>query len=145
MKSIEEQAHYRHLKRKMIAKCDAQNVKWATYYSNLLGIGGQNPEIALRNYFNDDIRRFNSEQLAVIYNDLEEHSEIKPFTQCEMQQEVLKIVGRIGKISEKMAKHFDDKDEITLDELLPLMPEGRELYSLSSLLYSRLEETKAQS
>lgn len=144
MKSFEEDKHYRSLKRKMIAKCDAQNIKWATYYANLLGIGGANPEIAFRNYFNDTNKRFNAEQMAVIYNDLEDHSDIKPFTQCEIQTEVLKAVGRIGKISEKMEKHFDEVDEISIDEILPLVPESRELYSIINLLNLRIEETKSQ-
>lgn len=144
MKSIEEDKHYRNLKRKMIAKCDAKNIKWATYYANLLGIGGANPEIAFRNYFNDTNKRFNAEQLSVIYNDLEDHSAIEPFTQCEIQGEVLRAVARIGRISQKMEKHFDDKDEIISEEILPLLPEARELFSITSLLYLRIEETKAQ-
>lgn len=144
MKSTEEEKHYRNLKRKMIAKCDAKNIKWATYYANLLGIGGANPEIAFRNYFNDTNKRFNAEQMSVIYNDLEDHSDIKPYTQCEIQCEVLNAVSRIGKISEKMTKHFDDVDDISLDEILPLVPESRELYSIINLLNLRIEETKAQ-
>lgn len=144
MRTDIEQQQYRHLKRKMIAKCDAKNIKWATYYATLLGIGGSNPEQVVRNVFNEDRRRFTREQLALIYVDLEEHTDVRPFIQCEVKSEVLKTMARIGKISEKMEKHFDDKEEITLEEILPLVPEARELFSLSDLLYQRVLETKAQ-
>ena len=144
MKTHEEAQQYRHLKRRMIAKCDSNNTKWAGYYATLLGIGGNNPEQVIRNFFNDDLKRFNAEQMATIYNDLEDHHDVKPFTQCEAQQDVLKIVGKIGKISEKMQKHFDDVDELELSEVLPLIPESRELNSLAYLLAWRLEETRAQ-
>lgn len=143
MKSYEEEEHYKRLRGKLICISDARGFKWATYYANLLGIGGNNSEIAFRNYFNDCNKRFNHEQLALIYNDLEEHKDIKPFTQCQMQNQFLKAVGKIGKISEKMEKHFDNKDEITLDEILPLIPDVRELNSLANLLNLRVEETRS--
>jgi septum formation topological specificity factor MinE len=143
MKTNEEIEHYRRLRSDLIAISHARNVKWATYYANLLGIGGQTPEQVFRNFFNDDIKKFNGEQLAIIYNDLQEHKDIQAFTQCEMQNEVLKVVSKIGKITEKMQKHFDDKDDIELEEIIPLVPEVRELYSLAKLLNLRTEETRS--
>lgn len=143
MKTEEELQQYRRLRSELISISDARGVKWAMYYANLLGIGGNTPDQVFRNFFNDQSKRFNNEQLAIIYNDLEEHKDIRPFTQCEMQHEVLKIVGKIGKVIEKMQKHFDHKEEIDLDEILPLVPEVRELYSLSNLLNLRVEETRA--
>lgn len=144
MKSIEEIEQYRRLRAKMKSKCDAQGVSWATYYANLLELGGMNPEVYLRNFFNDDIVRFNHKQLAIIYNDLEEHKDIHPFTQCEMQNSVMEFVTKLGKMSESMQKAFDDVDEVTKSEIMKVLPYIRDIHSLSELFYLRAEETKAQ-
>lgn len=144
MKKHEEVIHYQNLKRKMIKKCDVLNYKWAGYYANLLGIGGANPEQVIRNYFNDDSKRFNPEQLSTIYNDLEAHHNIKAFTQCEIQNEVLKFMTQIGKVSEKIRESFDNDDVITLEEITPIMPLGRKMSELVEEFVLRLEETKAQ-
>ncbi|MFW2578445.1 hypothetical protein [Aliarcobacter butzleri] len=142
MKNYEEELHYRRLKTKLIAISNARNVKWANYYANLLEIGGTTPEQVFRNYFNDTNKKFNSEQLSIIYNDLEEHKNIEIFTQREMQMDILKATAQMGKIIEKMNKHFDLQNKIELHEILPIVPEVRELYSQAKLLYLRVEETK---
>jgi len=143
MKTFEEQKHYRNLRRKMTSKCDALNVKWALYYANLLSIGGQNPEVVLRNFFNDDMKRFNAEQMSIIYNDLEEVENIKPFTQADVQKEVLELMTKLGKFTSEIEKHFDKDNKVDLKELLPLIPIIRDLDSTTTLLNQRAEETKA--
>lgn len=144
MKKHEEVIHYQNLKRKMIKKCDVLNYKWAGYYASLLGIGGRNPDQVIRNYFNDDSKRFNPEQLSIIYNDLEVHHNIKPFTQSELQTEILRFMVEIGKVSEKITNSFDDDEEITLEEITPIMPLGRKMNEIIEEFVLRLEETKAQ-
>ena len=144
MKKHDEIIHYRNLKRKMIKKCDALNFKWAGYYANLLGIGGANPEQVVRNYFNDDLKRFNAEQLSLIYNDLENHHAVKSFLQSELHIETLNLMSALGKLTNQMQKNFDDDDEITLQEIAPLLPIGRKMADLVEEYVLRLEETKAQ-
>ncbi|RBQ30651.1 hypothetical protein CRU92_10785 [Arcobacter sp. FW59] len=142
MKSYEEELHYRRLRTKLISISNARNVKWANYYANLLEIGGTTPEQVFRNYFNDVNKKFNSEQLSIIYNDLEEHKNIEIFDEDSIKQEILRATAQMGKIIEKMNKHFDDKKEIELHEILPIVPEARELYSQAKMFYLRVEETK---
>lgn len=141
-KTNKELEYYRVLRAKMMVKAEMQNVNWARYYANLLDLGGVNNEQYLKNYFNDDNKRFNTEQLATILLDLEDVKEIEIITQCQMEREVLKATAQMGKIIEKMNKHFDLKNEIELHEILPIVPETRELYSQAKLLYLRVEETK---
>ena len=97
-KSNKEIEYYRVLRAKMMVKAEMLNVNWARYYANLLDLGGVNNEQYLKNYFNDDNKRFNSEQLITILIDLEDVKEIEIITQCQMQNEVLKAVKEISKI-----------------------------------------------
>lgn len=117
MKTAEEDKHYLLLKAQMISKCDSMGYKWAGYYANLLGIGGRNPETVLRNFFNDTNKRFNAEQMAIIYNDLDDHSHIKPFTEDEFKSRVLASVTEIGVITGKMQHCLDGDGVMTLEEI----------------------------
>jgi len=144
MKTYQEELFYRNLERKLKAKHDGSNVDWARYGANLLGLGGKTPEQVFRNKFNDPLKRFNKEQLEILHNDLDNVEDVKPFTQCTMQKEIMEIMARIGKISENMAKHFDNKDEIELSEIRPCMRDIRELEALATRLNQRAIETKAQ-
>ncbi|MCG3698748.1 hypothetical protein L5F42_02720 [Aliarcobacter butzleri] len=143
-KSNKEIEYYRVLRAKMMVKAEMLNVNWARYYANLLDLGGVNNEQYLKNYFNDDNKRFNSEQLSIILLDLENVKNIEVITQCQMQNEVLKAVKEIGILSGEMEKQFDNKDEIETIEASRILPKARNLLVIVEKLVFRLEETKAR-
>lgn len=143
-KSNKEIEYYRVLRAKMMVKAEMLNVNWARYYANLLDLGGVNNEQYLKNYFNDDNKRFNSEQLSTILLDLENVKNIEVITQCQMQNEVLKAVKEIGILSGEMEKQFDNKDEIETIEASRILPKARNLLVIVEKLVFRLEETKAR-
>ena len=143
-KTNREIEYYRVLRNKMMAKAEMQNVSWARYYANLLDLGGVNNEQYLKNYFNDDMKKFNNEQLLTILLDLENFKNIEVITQCEMHKEVLKVVKEIGVLSGEMEKQFDNKDEIEGTEAAKILPKARILMATIEKLVFRLEETKAR-
>lgn len=143
-KTNKEIEYYRVLRAKMMVKAEMLNVNWARYYANLLDLGGVNNEQYLKNYFNDDNKRFNSEQLITILIDLEDVKEIEIITQCQMQNEVLKAVKEIGSITSEMEKQFDNKDEINSSEASKVLSKARPLLAVVNRFVLRLEETKAR-
>ena len=143
-KTNKEIEYYRVLRAKMMVKAEILNVNWARYYANLLDLGGVNNEQYLKNFFNDDNRRFNSDQLSTILLDLENVKNIEVIGQCQMQSEVLKVVKEIGVLSGEMEKQFDNKDEIETVEANRILPKARNLLVIVEKLVFRLEETKAR-
>ena len=143
-KTNREIEYYRVLRAKMMVKAEILNVNWARYYANLLDLGGVNNEQYLKNFFNDDQKRFNSDQLSTILLDLENIKEIEVIGQCQMQNEVLKVVKEIGILSAEMEKQFDNKDEIEVIEANRILPKARNLLVVVEKLVFRLEETKAR-
>jgi len=143
-KTNKEIEYYRVLRAKMMVKAEMLNVNWARYYANLLDLGGVNNEQYLKNYFNDDNKRFNSEQLITILIDLEDVKEIEIITQCQMQNEVLKAVKEIGSITSEMEKQFDNKNEINSSEASKVLSKARPLLAVVNRFVLRLEETKAR-
>ena len=143
-KTNKEIEYYRVLRAKMMVKAEILNVNWARYYANLLDLGGVNNEQYLKNYFNDDQKRFNSDQLSTILLDLENVKNIEAIGQCQMQNEVLKVVKEIGVLSGEMEKQFDNKDEIETVEANRILPKARNLLVIVEKLVFRLEETKAR-
>lgn len=143
-KTNKEIEYYRVLRAKMMVKAEILNVNWARYYANLLDLGGVNNEQYLKNFFNDDNRRFNSDQLSTILLDLENVKNIEVIGQCQMQSEVLKVVKEIGVLSGEMEKQFDNKDEIETVEASRILPKARNLLVIVEKLVFRLEETKAR-
>lgn len=143
-KTNKEIEYYRVLRAKMMVKAEMLNVNWARYYANLLDLGGVNNEQYLKNYFNDDNKRFNSEQLITILIDLEDIKEIEIITQCQMQNEVLKAVKEIGSITSEMEKQFDNKNEINSSEASKVLSKARPLLAVVNRFVLRLEETKAR-
>ena len=143
-KTNKEIEYYRVLRAKMMVKAEILNVNWARYYANLLDLGGVNNEQYLKNFFNDDNRRFNSDQLSTILLDLENVKNIEVIGQCQMQNEVLKVVKEIGVLSGEMEKQFDNKDEIETVEANRILPKARNLLVIVEKLVFRLEETKAR-
>lgn len=143
-KTNKEIEYYRVLRAKMMVKAEILNVNWARYYANLLDLGGVNNEQYLKNFFNDDQKRFNSDQLSTILLDLENVKNIEVIGQCQMQSEVLKVVKEIGVLSGEMEKQFDNKDEIEIIEANRILPKARNLLVIVEKLVFRLEETKAR-
>ena len=143
-KTNKEIEYYRVLRAKMMVKAEILNVNWARYYANLLDLGGVNNEQYLKNFFNDDQKRFNSDQLSTILLDLENVKNIEVIGQCQMQNEVLKVVKEIGVLSGEMEKQFDNKDEIEIIEANRILPKARNLLVIVKKLVFRLEETKAR-
>ena len=143
-KTNKEIEYYRVLRAKMMVKAEILNVNWARYYANLLDLGGVNNEQYLKNFFNDDQKRFNSDQLSIILLDLENVKNIEVIGQCQMQNEVLKAVKEIGILSGEMEKQFDNKDEIETVEANRILPKARNLLVIVEKLVFRLEETKAR-
>ncbi|MGJ0377334.1 hypothetical protein [Aliarcobacter cryaerophilus] len=143
-KTNKEIEYYRVLRAKMMVKAEILNVNWARYYANLLDLGGVNNEQYLKNFFNDDQKRFNSDQLSTILLDLENVRNIEVIGQCQMQNEVLKVVKEIGILSGEMEKQFDNKDEIETVEANRILPKARNLLVIVEKLVFRLEETKAR-
>ena len=143
-KTNKEIEYYRVLRAKMMVKAEILNVNWARYYANLLDLGGVNNEQYLKNFFNDDQKRFNSDQLSTILLDLENVRNIEVIGQCQMQSEVLKVVKEIGVLSGEMEKQFDNKDEIETVEASRILPKARNLLVIVEKLVFRLEETKAR-
>lgn len=143
-KTNKEIEYYRVLRAKMMVKAEILNVNWARYYANLLDLGGVNNEQYLKNFFNDDQKRFNSDQLSTILLDLENVKNIEVIGQCQMQNEVLKVVKEIGVLSGEMEKQFDNKDEIETVEANRILPKARNLLVVVEKLVFRLEETKAR-
>lgn len=143
-KTNKEIEYYRVLRAKMMVKAEILNVNWARYYANLLDLGGVNNEQYLKNFFNDDQKRFNSDQLSIILLDLENVKNIEVIGQCQMQSEVLKVVKEIGVLSGEMEKQFDNKDEIETVEANRILPKARNLLVIVEKLVFRLEETKAR-
>ena len=143
-KTNKEIEYYRVLRAKMMVKAEILNVNWARYYANLLDLGGVNNEQYLKNFFNDDNKRFNSDQLSTILLDLENFKNIEVIAQNEMHKEVLKVVKEIGVLSGEMEKQFDNKDEIETIEANRILPKARNLLVIVEKLVFRLEETKAR-
>ena len=143
-KTNKEIEYYRVLRAKMMVKAEILNVNWARYYANLLDLGGVNNEQYLKNFFNDDQKRFNSDQLSTILLDLENVKNIEVIGQCQMQSEVLKVVKEIGVLSGEMEKQFDNKDEIETVEANRILPKARNLLVIVEKLVFRLEEAKAR-
>ena len=143
-KTNKEIEYYRVLRAKMMVKAEILNVNWARYYANLLDLGGVNNEQYLKNFFNDDQKRFNSDQLSTILLDLENVKNIEVIAQNEMHKEVLKVVKEIGVLSGEMEKQFDNKDEIETVEANRILPKARNLLVVVEKLVFRLEETKAR-
>ena len=143
-KTNKEIEYYRVLRAKMMVKAEILNVNWARYYANLLDLGGVNNEQYLKNFFNDDQKRFNSDQLSTILLDLENVKNIEVIGQCQMQSEVLKVVKEIDVLSDEMEKQFDNKDEIETVEANRILPKARNLLVIVEKLVFRLEETKAR-
>lgn len=143
-KTNKEIEYYRVLRAKMMVKAEILNVNWARYYANLLDLGGVNNEQYLKNFFNDDQKRFNSDQLSTILLDLENVKNIEVIGQCQMQSEVLKVVKEIGNLTAEMEKQFDNKDEIEVIEASRILPKARNLLVVVEKLVFRLEETKAR-
>lgn len=143
-KTNKEIEYYRVLRAKMMVKAEILNVNWARYYANLLDLAGVNNEQYLKNFFNDDQKRFNSDQLSTILLDLENVKNIEVIGQCQMQSEVLKVVKEIGVLSGEMEKQFDNKDEIETVEANKILPKARNLLVIVEKLVFRLEETKAR-
>ena len=143
-KTNKEIEYYRVLRAKMMVKAEILNVNWARYYANLLDLGGVNNEQYLKNFFNDDQKRFNSDQLSTILLDLENVKNIEVLGQCQMHSEVLKVVKEIGVLSGEMEKQFDNKDEIEFIEASRILPKARNLLVIVEKLVFRLEETKAR-
>ena len=143
-KTNKEIEYYRVLRAKMMVKAEILNVNWARYYANLLDLGGVNNEQYLKNFFNDDQKRFNSDQLSTILLDLENVKNIEVIGQCQMQSEALKVVKEIGVLSGEMEKQFDNKDEIEIIEANRILPKARNLLVIVEKLVFRLEETKAR-
>ena len=143
-KTNKEIEYYRVLRAKMMVKAEILNLNWARYYANLLDLGGVNNEQYLKNFFNDDQKRFNSDQLSTILLDLENVKNIEVIGQCQMQSEVLKVVKEIGVLSGEMEKQFDNKDEIEIIEANRILPKARNLLVIVEKLVFRLEETKAR-
>ena len=143
-KTNKEIEYYSVLRAKMMVKAEILNVNWARYYANLLDLGGVNNEQYLKNFFNDDQKRFNSDQLSTILLDLENVKNIEVIGQCQMQSEVLKVVKEIGVLSGEMEKQFDNKDEIEIIEANRILPKARNLLVIVEKLVFRLEETKAR-
>ena len=144
MKNYEEIKQYRNLNRRMIAKADLIGVNWARYYAALLQLGGKCSEQYMRNFFIDDMKKLKHEHLALIYNDLEEHGDIKILSQQELKSKVLGLVEEIGKISVSMSKHFDSDEEINKPEACAIIPATKKLYSKVEELLLNLEESKAR-
>ena len=143
-KTNKEIEYYRVLRAKMMVKAEILNVNWARYYANLLDLGGVNNEQYLKNFFNDDQKRFNSDQLSTILLDLENVKNIEVIAQNEMHKEVLKVVKEIGVLSGEMEKQFDNRDEIEIIEANRILPKARNLLVVVEKLVFRLEETKAR-
>ena len=171
-KTNKEIEYYRVLRAKMMVKAEILNVNWARYYANLLDLGGVNNEQYLKNFFNDDQKRFNSDQLSIILLDLENVKNIEVIGQCQMQNEVLKVVKEISKAIKQagieasntaskarefsdafkkseesfknFTKQFDNKDEIETVEANRILPKARNLLVIVEKLVFRLEETKAR-
>ena len=121
-KTNKEIEYYRVLRAKMMVKAEIINVNWARYYANLLDLGGVNNEQYLKNFFNDDQKRFNSDQLSTILLDLENVKNIEVIGQCQMQSEVLKVVKEIRVLSGEIEKQSDNKDEIETVEANKILP-----------------------
>ena len=143
-KTNKEIEYYRVLRAKMMVKAEIINVNWARYYANLLDLGGVNNEQYLKNFFNDDQKRFNSDQLSTILLDLENVKNIEVIGQCQMQSEVLKVVKEIRVLSGEIEKQSDNKDEIETVEANRILPKARNLLVIVEKLVFRREETKAR-
>ena len=116
-KTNREIEYYRVLRAKMMVKAEILNVNWARYYANLLDLGGVNNEQYLKNFFNDDQKRFNSDQLSTILLDLENIKEIEVIGQCQMQSEglIMKIV--INGILKEFPQIKDEKSKVKIKKL----------------------------
>lgn len=144
MKSNTEIAYYQRLRAKMMVKAEMLNVNWARYYANLLNLGGVHNEQYLKNFFNDDKKKLNSEQLSIILMDLENITDVKPINQDQLQDEVLRMIGEIGELTRTMKKELDEHNDISDIEASKLLPKTRNILILAEELHIRLEETKAQ-
>lgn len=144
MKTNIEIAYYQRLRAKMMVKAEILKVNWARYYANLLNLGGVHNEQYLKNFFNDDSKRLNSEQLATILMDLENITDVRPINQDQLQDEVLRMIGEIGELTRTMKKELDEHNNISDLEASKLLPKTRNILVLAEELHIRLEETKAQ-
>lgn len=144
MKTNIEIAYYQRLRAKMMVKAEILKVNWARYYANLLNLGGVHNEQYLKNYFNDDRKKLNSEQLSIILMDLENITDVKPINQDQLQEEVLRMICEIGDLTKTMKKELDEHSDISELEASKLLPKTRNILILAEELHIRLEETKAQ-
>ena len=144
MKTNIEIAYYQRLRAKMMVKAEILKVNWARYYANLLNLGGVHNEQYLKNYFNDDRKKLNSEQLSIILMDLENITDVKPINQDQLQEEVLRMICEIGDLTRTMKKELDEHSDISELEASKLLPKTRNILILAEELHIRLEETKAQ-
>ena len=143
-KSNNEIEFYKRLKNKMIIKAELLKVNWARYYATVLNLGGVHSEQYLKNYFNDDNKKLSSEQLATILMDLENITDVRPISQDQLQDEVLRMIGEIGELTRVMKKELDEHNDICLSEAIKLLPKTRNILVLAEELHIRLEETKSQ-
>lgn len=141
-KTNNEIKYYQRLRSKMIIRAEQLKVNWARYYASLLDLGGIHAEQYLKNYFNDDNKRFNSDQLSIILLDLENFKDVKPIDQDQLQDEVLKMITEIGELTRTMKEELDEDKNISDYEASRLLPKTRAISYLVEELHIRLEETK---
>ena len=141
-KTNSEVKYYQRLRSKMMVKAESMKVNWARYYANLLDLGGVHAEQYLKNFFNDDNKRFNSDQLSIILLDLENFTDVKHINQDQLQDEDLRMITEIGELTRVMKKELDEDREITDYEATKLLPKTRSILILAEELHIRLEETK---
>lgn len=141
-KTNSEIKYYQRLRSKMMVRAELLKVNWARYYANLLDLGGVNADQYLKNFFNNDNKRFNSDQLSVILLDLENYTDVKHIDQDQLQTEVLRMIGEIGELTKTMKKELDEHNEISDYEATKLLPKTRNILILAEELHIRLEETK---
>lgn len=141
-KTNNEVKYYQRLRSKMVVRAEHLKVNWARYYANLLDLGGVHAEQYLKNYFNDDNKRFNSDQLSIILLDLENFKDVKPINQDQLQDEVLRMIMEIGTLTRAMKDELDDDKNISDYEAARLLPKTKTILFLAEELHIRLEETK---
>lgn len=145
MKTQATLLQYNDLRIRMELKFSNSKTTWSNYYAALLDFGGNTPSQQLRNIFFDDTKEFTDYQLTLIYQDLENTSHLDSFTQDEVKEEVFNFISKLGNLSETIKNHFDDNNEIDLDEVNKLLPHFKQINSLSHDLLFRALETKRQS
>ena len=117
VKTETEERQYQVLRAKMKLRCDSIGVSWAGYFADKLDLGGINADQYLRNFFTVPSKRLNHEQLAIIYNELEDLSHIKHLTEEQLKVETLKAMVEVGNISKKIVDCVDGNGILTHEEL----------------------------